>query len=299
MPSPQTGIFALGTASHAYLEFDLVPSVGAGAVVAGVAALREPRTTIGGVNLVAGFRPELWAATAPDAAPPDVAGFNEAVVGPTGYTLPATQHDIVIWLTGATYDVVFDLSRQVAASLAGQAVLAHEMVGWPYHHDLDLTGFIDGTENPTLVEATRVALVQPGTQGEGSSILLLQQWEHDAPSWEALPIASQEAVIGRRKSDSTELESKPETSHVARTDQDRFGKIFRRNIAYGSLERHGTIFVGFAGNQRVLAEMLDSMVGRGDDPPDKLTSFTRPLTGAYYVIPAAELLAALGGDVGA
>jgi len=297
MPSPQTGIFALGTASHAYLEFDLLPSVEPGAVVARVSTLREPRTTIGGVNLVAGFRPELWAATAPDATPPDVAGFNEAVVGPTGYTLPATQHDIVVWLTGATYDVVFDLSRQVAVSLAGQAVLAHEMVGWPYHHDLDLTGFIDGTENPTLVEATRLALVPPGSPGEGSSILLLQQWEHDAPSWEALPVASQEAIIGRRKSDSIELDSKPETSHVARTDQDRFGRIFRRNIAYGSLERHGTIFVGFAGNQRVLAEMLDSMVGRGGDPPDKLTSFTRPLTGAYYVIPAAELLAAFGDDV--
>jgi porphyrinogen peroxidase len=297
MPSPQTGIFALGTASHAYLEFDLLPSVEPGAVVARVSTLREPRTTIGGVNLVAGFRPELWVATAPDAAPHNVAGFNEAVVGPTGYTLPATQHDIVIWLTGATYDVVFDLSRQVAVGLAGQAVLAHEIVGWPYHHDLDLTGFIDGTENPTLVEATRVALVPPGSPGEGSSILLLQQWEHDASSWEALPVASQEAIIGRRKSDSTELESKPETSHVARTDQDRFGRIFRRNIAYGSLEQHGTIFVGFAGNQRVLAEMLDSMVGRGGDPPDKLTSFTRPLTGAYYVIPAAELLAAFGDDV--
>ena len=294
MPSPQTGIFALGTASHAYLEFDLVPSVEAGAVVARVATLREPRTTIGGVNLVAGFRPELWAATAPEAAPPDVAGFNEAVVGPTGYTLPATQHDIVIWLTGATYDVVFDLSRGVAASLAGQAQLAHEMVGWPYHHDLDLTGFIDGTENPTLIEATTLAIVPPGIRGDGSSILLLQQWEHDASSWEALPVASQEAIIGRRKSDSVELESKPETSHVARTDQDRFGQIFRRNIAYGSLERHGTIFVGFAGNQRVLAEMLDSMVGRDEGPPDKLTSFTRPLTGAYYVIPPADLLAAFG-----
>jgi len=296
MPSPQTGIFALGTASHAYLEFDLAPSVEPGAVVARVATLREPRTTIGGVNLVAGFRPELWGATAPEAAPSDVHGFNDAVVGPTGYTLPATQHDIVIWLTGASYDVVFDLSRGVAASLAGQARLAHEMVGWPYHHDLDLTGFIDGTENPTLVEATALALVPPGTPGEGSSILLLQQWEHDASSWEALPVASQEAIIGRRKSDSVERESKPETSHVARTDQDRFGRIFRRNIAYGSLERHGTIFVGFAGNQRVLAQMLDSMVGRDGGPPDKLTSFTRPLTGAYYVIPPADLLAGFGGD---
>jgi len=182
-------------------------------------------------------------------------------------------------------------------SLAGQAQLAHEMVGWPYHHDLDLTGFIDGTENPTLVEATRLALVPPGTRGEGSSILLLQQWEHDAPSWEALPVESQEAIIGRRKSDSAELEPKPETSHVARTDQDRFGRIFRRNIAYGSLERHGTIFVGFSGNQRALAEMLDSMVGRNGEPPDKLTSFTRPLTGAYYVIPSAERLAAFEDDV--
>ena len=78
-----------------------------------VAALREPRTTIGGVNLVAGFRPELWAAVAPDAAPGGVDGFNEPMVGAGGYTLPATQHDVVIWLTGAEYDVVFDLSRAI------------------------------------------------------------------------------------------------------------------------------------------------------------------------------------------
>jgi putative iron-dependent peroxidase len=85
-------------------------------------------------------------------------------------------------------------------------------------------------------------------------------------------------------------------SHVGRTDQDDFGKIFRRNIAYGSVSRHGTIFVGFSGSQQILASMLDSMVGREGDPPDKLTSFTRPLTGAYYVIPTAERLAAFGED---
>jgi putative iron-dependent peroxidase len=40
--------------------------------------------------------------------------------------------------------------------------------------------------------------------------------------------------------------------------------------------------------------MLDSMVGNGG-PPDALTKFTRPLTGAYYVVPSADALAALGG----
>ena len=58
MAAPQTGIFALGTLSHAYLEFDLAPGADAGQLIGLVASLREPRTTIGGVNLVAGFRPE-------------------------------------------------------------------------------------------------------------------------------------------------------------------------------------------------------------------------------------------------
>jgi putative iron-dependent peroxidase len=296
MPTPQTGILALGTASHAYLEFDLLPSVDAASVVARVAALREPRTTIGGVNLVAGFRPELWAAVAPGTAPPDLTGFNEPLVGPTGYTLPATQHDVVIWLAGSAYDVVFDLSRDVVTELARSAELVHELVGWPYHRDLDLTGFMDGTENPTLIEATGIAFVPPGSPGAGGSILLLQQWEHDAAAWERLPVPSQESIIGRRKTDSTELDPQPPTSHVARTDQDRFGKIFRRNIAYGSVDRHGTIFVGFSASQTTLAGMLDSMIGISDGAQDGLTGFTSPLTGGFYFMPSADSLAAFGDD---
>ena len=214
-----------------------------------VARLREPRTTIGGVNLVAGFRPELWAVVAPDAAPAGVVGFNEPIGGAAVHDMPATQHDIVVWIAGASYDVVFDTSRAVVAGLLGRATLAHEMVGWQYHHDRDLTGFEDGSENPSIVEAMSVALVPPGQAGEGSSLLLLQQWEHDAIGWEGLPVESQEAIIGRRKSDSEELDPKPATSHVARTDQDRFGKIFRRNVAYGTVTSHGTIFVGFCGSQ--------------------------------------------------
>ncbi len=291
MASPQTGIFALGTASHAYLELDLVAGTDPAIAAARVASLREPRTTIGGVNLVAGFRPELWAAVAPDAAPAGATGFNEPLVGPAGSVLPATQHDVVIWLTGSGYDVVFDLSRAVVTALAGAAELAHEMVGWPYHHDLDLTGFIDGTENPTLIEATSVALIPPRQSGEGGSILLLQQWEHDAAAWEGLPVTAQEEIIGRSKPDSVELDPRPPTSHVARTDQDAFGRIFRRNIAYGTLSSHGTIFVGFCGDQRILRAMLESMIGAGDGPADRLTTVTHALTGAYYVIPSADRLA--------
>ena len=296
MALPQPGIFALGTDSHAYLEFDLVEDVDPSAAVSLAAGLREPRTTIGGVNLVTGFRPELWAAVAPDAAPEDVSGFNQPLIGPDGYTFPATQHDIVMWLAGAGYDVVFDLSRQIVKAVASFAKLARETVGWPYHHDRDLTGFIDGTKNPSLVVATEVAIIPSGERGEGGSILLLQQWEHDALAWESLPTEVQERVMGRRKPDSTEIEPNPPASHVGRTDQDRLGKIFRRNVAYGSVENHGTMFVGFSARQRILDQMLQAMLGTNGGPRDDLTNFTRPLTGAYYVIPSAERLAAFGFD---
>ncbi|HEY7132980.1 MAG TPA: Dyp-type peroxidase [Candidatus Limnocylindrales bacterium] len=296
MASPQTGIFALGTSSHAWLELDLAAGVDPAAVVGLVASLREPRTTIGGVNVVTGFRPELWASLVPDGAPPELTGFNQPVLVDGRTALPATQHDLVLWLTGSGYDVIFDLSRAAVMALAGVAELRNEVVGWPYHHDLDLTGFIDGTENPTLVEATSVALVPTGEPGEGGSVLLLQQWEHDAIGWEALPVAAQEDIIGRRKADSQELDPKPPTSHVARTDQERFGKIFRRNIAYGTLVSHGTIFVGFCRERGILQAMLESMVGADGGPSDRLTSVTRAVTGAYYFVPSSEALAAMAGE---
>ena len=115
------GIFALGTKSHAYLELDLRAGRRSGGTCPSGGSLREPRTTIGGVNLVAGFRPELWAAIAPAPGPIRLKGFDEPLIGPGGYKLPATQHDIVVWLAGAAYDVVFDLSRDVGSALGSHA----------------------------------------------------------------------------------------------------------------------------------------------------------------------------------
>jgi len=290
MSRPQPGIFALGTASHAYLEFDATDAMLCKELVETIASMREPRTTMGGVNLVAGFRPELWGEIAPGELPPALEGFNADVVGADGFTMPATQHDAVLWLSGSAYDVIFDLSRSAIAELAGIATIAEETSSWPYRHDLDLTGFIDGTENPTLVDAAEVVVVGDGTVGAGGTVLLLQKWVHDSTAWEALPVADQERVIGRRKLDSVELDDKPPDSHVASTDQDRFGKIFRRNMPYGTVTDHGTMFVGFGADQRPLRTMLESMAGLPGGTRDALTRYTRPLTGAYYFVPSIESL---------
>jgi putative iron-dependent peroxidase len=294
--TPQAGIFALGTAAHAYLELELAPGRHGTELVAVLASLREPRTTMGGVNLVVGFKPELWTTAFPDAAPPGLEGFDDPVVGTDGFTMPATQHDAVLWLSGSAYDVLFDTARAAITALSGLATVAEDTSSWPYRHDLDLTGFEDGTENPTLAEAPEIVLIPEGAPGAGGTVLLLQKWAHDSAAWESLPVEEQELVMGRRKLDSVELDPKPADSHVASTDQETFGTIFRRNMPYGTVTDHGTMFVGFCSEQRPLAAMLESMAGLTTGARDALTRFTRPLTGAYYFVPSIPALLAASPD---
>lgn len=289
MTHPQP-IFALGTQSHTYLEFDIVDGVSPATAIGALADLDASRDTTGGVNVVSGVRPELWAVAAPSAAPSGLASFTEPVVGADGYTMAATQHDLALWIAGPTYDVVFDAALTCITELNNVATLASEIVGWAYHHDRDLTGFEDGTENPKLVEAPDVALIPDGQSGAGGSIWLLQQWKHDTAAWLSLDDAHQEQVIGRTKPDSIELNPNPITSHVTRTDQDDFGHIFRRNTGYGSVSDHGTMFVGFCAKQAPLADMLDSMAGVAT-PRDNLTYYSAALTGAYYFVPSLDDLA--------
>jgi putative iron-dependent peroxidase len=242
------------------------------------------------VNFVIGFRPELWRDMVPDDVPPGVEGFNQEIQGIEGFVMPATQHDALVWLNGSSYDVIFDMARTVIQDLAGLATLEEHTSSWVYQHDRDLTGFIDGTENPTLLDAPADALLPEGVPGAAGSVLLLQKWKHDVTAWEALSTERQEHIMGRTKPDSIELKNKRPDSHVARTDQGKFGNIFRRNMPYGDIEDHGTMFVGFSADQRRLARMLRSMAGLVNGKRDALTRYTQPLTGSYYWVPSVESL---------
>nr|WP_281371918.1 Dyp-type peroxidase [Modestobacter versicolor] len=265
-------------------------------MVRGVAGLTGPLSSTGGVNLVVGFRPELWASVAPDDAPADAAGFTEDIVGAGRFRMPATQHDAWVWVAGGNRTAVFDNARAVLAALKGVATVGREITGWLYQHDRDLTGFIDGTENPSLLTAAAVAAVPAGEPGAGASIVLVQVWRHDSATWESLGMYGQEMNMGRTKPDSVEL---PEdvmlpSAHVARTTLEVDGEekqIFRRNVAYGGVTDHGTAFVGFARDRWRLHEMLRRMAGATDGVRDGLTNYLKPLSGAYYTCPSIDALA--------
>jgi len=293
----QPGIFAFGTSEHCYLELRLTADANPARLLAAVAGHSESLSTTGGVNVVVGVRPELWPGLA-GSRPQDSIGMNEDVVGLDGFRMPATQRDVWIWVSGGSRTSVFDATAALTAALAEVATVESELDGWVYQQDRDLTGFVDGTKNPSAFEAPEI--VAPGGAG---SVVLVQVWEHDSAGLAAMTIGAQEDMIGRSKADSVELaeEVMPPTAHVPRTtvtsaDGEEL-RILRRNTAYGTPSRHGTVFVGFSADRARLKAMLDRMAGVGDGVRDTLTRVTTPLTGGYYYVPSLEQLASYAPPV--
>ena len=293
---PQPGIFALGTSAHEFLEFDLRPDVRLTSVVEVLGRLRMPSVSAGGVNLVIAFGADLWRAVAPSEAPPDLASFRPiGLVG--GHHAPATQHDLWLWISGSTSDVVFEHARAAAGAIEEVAVLATDRPAFVHRDSRDLTGFIDGTANPSTLEAPAAALVPEGPGAAGSHVLVMR-WVHDLRAFEAQPIADQERVFGRTKWDSVEMEPgvKPATAHIARVEiEDAAGvelPIYRRSVPYGTVEEAGLYFVAFSADRARLDRMLGRMFGlEADGVHDHLLDFSRPVTGAVYFAPALQLLA--------
>src|SRR2546421_12809490 len=85
----QSGIFALGTGSHSYLEFDLHGRSGQFTLVQLIASVEEPRMTTGSVNLVGGFKPALGAHGEPEGVAARVTDLEHAVRVVDGDTMPA------------------------------------------------------------------------------------------------------------------------------------------------------------------------------------------------------------------
>jgi porphyrinogen peroxidase len=302
MITPQPGIFAQGTRSHYHLEFDARPDVSAIDIADAVGRLREPAVTSGGTNLVIGFGPDLWHRIAPNAAPTSLAPFA-GIQSPHG-TVPSTPHDVWVWLHGTGPDVLLDNARATTAALRQCATLAAEQACFVYLDSRDLTGFVDGTENPHVEEAPEVAIVPPGEPGEGGACVITMRWVHDLAAFHALPVAEQEAVIGRTKPDSIELDdtTKPPTAHIARVVVETPGKsgepeeleIYRRSTPYGTVREHGLYFIAFSADPTRFDTMLARMYGTsGDTLHDRLTEFTHPVSCAYYFAPPLEALAAL------
>lgn len=220
------------------------------------------------------------------------------------HTAISTPGDLLFHIRADRRDLCFELERQLVDLLGDAVEVADETEGFRYFDARDLLGFVDGTANPVgaaLPEATLVGHEDPPFAG--GSYVVVQKYVHPLDAWRTLTAEQQEAVMGRTKPDSIELDDAPpaaQKSHkTLATIVDDAGDehdILRDNMPFGAPAHgeFGTYFIGYARRLWVIERMLERMfVG---DPPglhDRLLDFSTPLTGAAFFAPSATLLESL------
>lgn len=287
----QAAIFDERSSSYYALEYRLRPGQDDADWRRALAALRRELSPQ--VQALFAFGPQTWARLSPSMIPENFIPFY-TIHGPEERSAPGTQVDLLLWLHASGPDLVFQAAMQAQQRLGQVAVLELEVPGFRYLDSRDLTGFIDGTENPHETEAREVALIPPGKGGAGGSFVLAQKWVHRLSSWHSISEAEQERVIGRTKADSVELDDAPADCHVRRTDVKLDGlalKIYRRSFAYGTLAEQGLYFLGFSAELIRFAIQLDRMFGcAADGLHDRLTDYSQAVSGSYCFAPPASML---------
>src|SRR5262249_40919440 len=105
----------------------------------------------GQLSYIVGFGSQAWDRLFGQPRPRELHPFPDLPGAPR--RAPSTPGDVFFHIRAERMDLCFELAAQIMAHLADSVVSIDETHGFRYFDDRDLTGFVDGTENPTGAEA--------------------------------------------------------------------------------------------------------------------------------------------------
>jgi putative iron-dependent peroxidase len=203
--------------------------------------------------------------------------------------LPVTPRALLVWLRGDDRGELVHRGREIVRLLGSAFALEESFEAFQYRDGRDLSGFVDGTENPAGLAAEEAALVRNGGPGlDGSSFVAVQCWVHELGRLDAMTPDEQSQLIGRDKSSNEELDDAPPSAHVKRTAQESFEPeafVVRRSMPWSDGRQHGLVFVSFGHSLDAFEAQLRRMVGAEDGVVDGLFRFTHPVTGSTFWCP--------------
>ncbi|MDF7648822.1 Dyp-type peroxidase [Erwiniaceae bacterium L1_54_3] len=247
-----------------------------------------------GLGAVIAFGDALWRDLQGVSSAPELKAF-----APLGKGIaPATQRDLLIHIQSLRHDVNFSLAQAALAAFADAVVIEEETHGFRWVEERDLSGFVDGTENPQGDARQQVAIIAEGPDA-GGSYVFTQRWEHNLKLWNRMAVEKQEAIMGRTKVDNEEIagDQRPVTSHLSRVDLKEEGKglkILRQSLPYGTASgTHGLYFISYCNRLYNIEQQLLSMFGERDGKMDAMLRFTKPIIGSYFFAPSLTALQAL------
>lgn len=248
------------------------------------------------VKTAVAFGPELWQQLH-DQTPE---GFKQLEAIHGSFHMPVVEADVLIHIAAQRTDICFALSQAFFDGIQDKVEVLDERVCFRNFDGRDLTGFIDGTENPQFPDDRAETALLPEDAGifADGSFVFAQRYAHDLEKWKRLKVDAQEQVIGRTKLESIELddEVKPANAHTARAIvEDDTGEelaILRHSLPYGDGRGdQGLFFIAYTNDLSIIDQMLLQMFGSsGDGIHDRLLHFVSPKDGAYYFAPSEELL---------
>lgn len=267
------------------------------ASLSGLVRAVEFRNIEAGLTCVAGFGSHAWDRLFGSPRPAELHPFREFRAGSRHAV--STPGDILFHIRAKRIDLCFELATHIINELGDIVSVADEVHGFRYFDDRDLLGFVDGTENPRGDDARDAAIVGDEDPGfAGGSYVIVQKYLHDMKGWNALPVETQELIIGRRKLSDIELNDaeKPAYAHNALASIEEDGKqlqILRDNMPFGrpGQGEFGTYFIGYCRTPRVTEKMLENMfVGNPPGNYDRLLDFSQAVTGGLFFVPTATFL---------
>lgn len=220
----------------------------------------------------------------------NIDGFHEfpSKFSGTQY-IPSTQADLMIRIEHDDCGFIAEISRNSLTCLSEYFKLERQLECFKYDEGLDLSGYVDGTENPEGHDAKSAAILNSDDQNlTGSSFITLQKWQHDLHTLKSKPQEDQDNIIGRRLSDNEELDDAPNSAHVKRTAQESFSPeafMLRRSMPWSDINGEGLHFVSFANSLYPFETQLNRMIGGEDEIIDRIFEFSKPITGAHYWCP--------------
>lgn len=278
MTSPQAGILLPLPPLARYITFTL------GEEKQLAAALRALRELADGERTVVGFGQALVRQLG--AAIPGLKSLPPLTA--PGRSIETDPEVLWIWLRGDDRGEILHRSRRITRQVSPAFALHGIVDSFKYAEGRDLSGFEDGTENPTGAAATEAAIVAADSPLAGSSFVATQCWRHDFERFEAMSREAQDHAIGRRQSDNEEIDDAPSCAHVKRTAQESFTPeafVLRRSMPWAEGNSGGLMFVAFGASFAAFEAQLARMVGLEDGLTDALFAFTQPVSGAYYWCP--------------
>jgi len=274
MSQPQPGILADVPAQARYLTFEISSPSGVSEALQKLARLADGEQVVVGIG-----RPVTDAL---GASIPELESFP--VIDGAEVEIPTTQSALWCWLRSNDRGELVHISRGIIELLENAFECISVIDGFRYDIGRDLTGYEDGTENPTDDDAVAAAIT-----ADGSSFVAVQQWVHDLNDFLTRPQEEQDDIIGRRKSDNEEFEEAPITAHVKRVAQEDFEPeafVLRRSMPWADSSHEGLVFVAFGKNFDAFNALLKRMVGADDGIVDAMFSFTTPVNGSFYWCPS-------------